>query len=125
MKCFGDVDAAEVFRLFDVTSEVINVGELVGILEGELIKRPEVSTRPLATIRLVLKVEWTAVIVSILGVNSFYYTKADHFLPSLFARYCFGRTREQGASFAPDWGSLSVNCVFYRVFDIFEVRCEY
>ena len=57
MESAGEVDFAVEVGLFNVGAEVINIWELVGILQGEVVEAAEVSTRPLRAIWLALEVE--------------------------------------------------------------------
>ena len=56
MERTGEVDLAVQVGLFDVGCEVINIGQLVGILQSQLIQFPEVPTRALCQVRLGLEV---------------------------------------------------------------------
>ena len=72
MKSSGQVDLAEDFAFFNGAGEMVEVWEIVGILEGEVIEAAEIPTRPLRAVRLSLEVEGTAVVVCFTGINSFY-----------------------------------------------------
>ena len=63
MKSFCQINFAEVTGLFDVGSEVVEVGEAIGILEGLVIEGAKIPTRTLGAVRLVLKVEGATVVV--------------------------------------------------------------
>ena len=54
MKRSRQIDLAEVTGLFDAGLEVIEIGEIVGVLEGLAVEQAEVSARPLGAIRLIL-----------------------------------------------------------------------
>ena len=63
---------AEEVGLFDAGLEVVEVGEIIGVLKSLVIQKAEVATGPLRAVRLVLKVQGTTVVVCLFGVNSFY-----------------------------------------------------
>ena len=73
MKRSRQIDLAEVTGLFDAGLEVIEIGEIVGVLEGLAVEQAEVSARPLGAIRLILKVEWAGVVMSLFRVYPFNY----------------------------------------------------
>ena len=71
MKCFLDINIAEVVGFFNLSSEVVDIWQFSCILEGLVIKGTEVPTRPLGPIRLVLKVEGGTVELRVISINFF------------------------------------------------------
>ena len=74
MESSRNIYLAEDFGLLDVVAKLVDVGEHVGVLDGQLIEFPEVPTGPLRAVRLVLKMERGAIVVGFTWVHSFYYT---------------------------------------------------
>ena len=57
MKRFLDVNGTKDLGLLDGAGKMIYVGEVGGLLEGNLVELTEVATGPLTAIRLVLQMQ--------------------------------------------------------------------
>ena len=74
MKSASQINFTENPRLLDGVAEVIEVWQVVGVLDSDVIDQAEVPARSLRAIRLSLQVEGGTVVMSFSRVNPFHYS---------------------------------------------------
>ena len=125
MESPSQINFAENGALLDGAGEVIEVGEVVGVLEGEVVEAAKVSTRPLRAVRLGLQVQRGAVVVRLARINSFNNAQPFHFHPSSVASDCFGAPWQKRADLAPNgWAISCVDGMLDGMIDFCEIRLE-
>ena len=125
MKSSGQVDLAEDFAFFNGAGEMVEVWEIVGILEGEVVESTKVPARPLRAVRLGLEVKGTAVVMGFPRVNSFNDAQPFHFHPRCMTGHCLWASWEEGPDFTADWRTVSsVNCMLHGMIHLSEIWIE-
>ena len=126
MKRFGHIDLGKHFGPFDVVTEVVEVWEGVGGLEGDLVEFPEVATRAFRAIRLALEVEPGTPVVRLVGSDFLNYSHLYHFHPCFITFDSLWRPRKKRSGLTADRRRIpGGDLMDYIVFDVLEVRRKY